>query len=476
MYDVSTKEQLSLCIRFLDKNDSGIVVREEFIGFKHAKSVKGVAISDIIVRFLEDVNLDIRNIRAQCYDGAANISGKYNGVQAKILELSPEASYIHCKAHQLNLALVHSSKELCVRNMMSTVQEIALKFDYSAKRLTAFTDDLSENQNVKDQLERRTKLRTLCETRWSSRADSLYTFRTAFAVVVSALETLKADHDDKAAQCMNAILRFEFIVSLVVAEHILSSTVAITNYLQKPDIDLTEAMTEARVVIKRLSDEREDELVWETLFARARDMALEHDIQPCIPRLAGRQRHRANHPIDNPSAYWRISLYFVFLDHLVAEITNRLLSNKERFLASFYIPSKLANLTPDIADRIYAAYRSDLGDKNEFDDEIARWKTRWSLEDEKPGRLLDILNVTDPDLYPSIYRIIWILLTMPVSSATSERSFSAMRRVKSYLRSTMGDERLSNLSLLHVHRHLNVDVDTAINDFISRKSRRLDFD
>ena len=217
--------------------------------------------------------------------------------RANIIELSLEASYIHCKAHQLNLALVHSSKEPCVRNMMSTVQEIALKFDYSAKRLTAFTDELSKNQNVKDQLERRTKLRTLCETRWSSRADSLYTFRTAFAVVVSALETLKADHDDKAAQCMNAILRFEFIVSLVVVEHILSSTVAITNYLQKPDIDLTEAMTEARVVIKRLSDEREDELVWETLLARARDMALEHDIQPCIPRLAGRQRHRANHHI-----------------------------------------------------------------------------------------------------------------------------------------------------------------------------------
>jgi hypothetical protein len=37
-----------------------------------------------------------------------------------------------------------------------------------------------------------------------------------------------------------------------------------------------------------------------------------------------------------------------------------LLSNEEWFLASFYIPSKLTNLTPDIADRIYAAYRSDL--------------------------------------------------------------------------------------------------------------------
>ena len=66
-------------------------MREEFIDIKHAKSIKGVAISNIIVRFLEDVNLDIRNIRAQCYDGAANMSGKYNGVQANIIELSLEA-------------------------------------------------------------------------------------------------------------------------------------------------------------------------------------------------------------------------------------------------------------------------------------------------------------------------------------------------------------------------------------------------
>ena len=78
--DKSTKEQLSLCIRFLDKTNNTITVREEFVGFKHAKSVKGAAIADIIVQFLDNINLDIRNLRAQCYDGAANMSGKYNGV------------------------------------------------------------------------------------------------------------------------------------------------------------------------------------------------------------------------------------------------------------------------------------------------------------------------------------------------------------------------------------------------------------
>ena len=473
--DVATKEQLSVCVRFLHKTNENIEIREELIGFRHAKSIRGERIADIIVQFLNEVHLDIRNVRAQCYDGAANMAGKYNGVQAKITELSPQTSYIHCKAHQLNLALVHSSKELCVRNMMSTVQEIAFSFDYSAKRLTAFSAELADNQNVQEEMERRWKLRTLCETRWSSRADSLFTFRTAFSVVVSALETLKNDKDEKAGLYLTAILKFDFIVVLVVAEHILSSTVALTNYLQKPEIDLVEAVTEAKIVVSRLSDERNDDQVWDALYTRACDIASEFDIEPCTPRVVGRQRNRANHPAQNPKDYWGVSLYLVFLDHLVSEISNRVISNEERFLASYLSPVKHQSLTPDIVDRVFAAYATDLGRIDEFIDEIDRWKIRWQQNIDKPERLIAVLNATNVDLYPSIHRILTILLTMPVSSATSERSFSAMRRIKSYLRSTMGDERLSNLSLMHVHRQTPVEIDKVLSEFINRKNRRLDF-
>jgi hypothetical protein len=469
--DVATKEQLSVCVRFLHKTNENIEIRDELIGFRHAKSIRGERIADIIVQFLNEVHLDIRNVRAQCYDGAANMAGKYNGVQAKITELSPQASYIHCKAHQLNLALVHSSKELCVRNMMSTVQEIAFSFDYSAKRLTAFSAELADNQNVQEEMERRSKLRTLCETRWSSRADSLFTFRTAFSVIVSALETLKNDKDEKAGLYLTAILKFDFIVALVVAEHILSSTVALTNYLQKPEIDLVEAVTEAKIVVSRLSDERNDDQVWDALHSRACDIASEFDIEPCTPRVVGRQRNRANHPARNPKDYWCVSLYLVFLDHLVSEISNRVISNEERFLASYLSPVKHQSLTPDIVYRVFAAYATDLGRI----DKIDRWKIRWQQNIDKPERLIAVLNATNVDLYPSIHRILTILLTMPVSSATSERSFSAMRRIKSYLRSTMGDERLSSLSLMHVLRQIPVEIDKVLSEFINRKNRRLDF-
>ena len=73
--------------------------------------------------------------------------------------------------------------------------------------------------------------------------DAPYNFRTSFSVVVSFLETPKTDHDQKVALYLNAILKFDFIIALLVAEHILSSTVALTNYLQKRDIDRLEAVT-----------------------------------------------------------------------------------------------------------------------------------------------------------------------------------------------------------------------------------------
>ena len=106
---------------------------------------------------------------------------------------------------------------------------------------------------------------------------------------------------------------------------------------------------------------------------------------------------------------------------------------------------------------------------------LLRWKTRWNMVDgQKPQTLLETLNVTNQDLYPNIYAIFTVLITMPVSSASSERSFSAMRRVKNCLRATMSDERLSK-SLLHIHRTRNLSVEDVVNKFVVRKNRRLDF-
>ena len=51
---------------------------------------------------------------------------------------------------------------------------------------------------------------------------------------------------------------------------------------------------------------------------------------------------------------------------------------------------------------------------------------------------------------------------MPASNATSERSFSALRRIKTYLRTTMSQERLNNLMILYVHRDSLEQVDLNV--------------
>ena len=74
------------------------------------------------------------------------------------------------------------------------------------------------------------------------------------------------------------------------------------------------------------------------------------------------------------------------------------------------------------------------------------------------------------ELMSQVSKLVKLLLVMPATNAGSERSFSAVRRIKTYLRSTMSQQRLNHLMLLHVHNALNlVDVD---NDFIVGNNHR----
>ena len=61
--------------------------------------------------------------------------------------------------------------------------------------------------------------------------------------------------------------------------------------------------------------------------------------------------------------------------------------------------------------------------------------------------------------------LITILCTLPVTTCSAERSFSVLKRTKSPLQSTMTTERLTELSLLSIHRDIKIDINAAINEF-----------
>ena len=62
-------------------------------------------------------------------------------------------------------------------------------------------------------------------------------------------------------------------------------------------------------------------------------------------------------------------------------------------------------------------------------------------------------------MFCEVDKLVRLYFTIPITTATSERSFSALRRVKTYLRSTMTEERLNNVLLLHTHKDLAAELD-----------------
>ena len=187
--------------------------------------------------------------------------------------------------------LRHACKVPLVRNMLGILQQIAFAFHYSEKRLLAFKECLSQDAVVKVEMERRAKLRTLYETRWASRAESLYTFCTAFSEVVQALESLAKNGDAKARGYVSSILQFDFTIALCATEHVLSNTVALSAMVQGQSINLTEAAKESKVVISVSREERNDQTVWSELFEHAKELAAGCKIEPSVPRISAIQRN-----------------------------------------------------------------------------------------------------------------------------------------------------------------------------------------
>ncbi len=73
----------------------------------------------------------------------------------------------------------------------------------------------------------------------------------------------------------------------------------------------------------------------------------------------------------------------------------------------------------------------------------------------------DLMNMIGSSkvMFSEIYQLLHILLTIPVTSATAERTFSAMRRLKNFLRSTMKQVLFNNVMLLHVHKQETDNID-----------------
>ena len=110
--------------------------------------------------------------------------------------------------------------------------------------------------------------------------------------------------------------------------------------------------------------------------------------------------------------------------------------------------------------------------KNTFKDEISNMKDVKQLAD-----FLIVENFSLNSSYPDVCTACFMFLTIPVTTAKAERSFSKLKLIKNYLRGSMAQDRLSGLALLSIENGIaqNISFDKVIDEFASVKARKKQF-
>ncbi|XP_075507338.1 uncharacterized protein LOC142544154 [Primulina tabacum] len=109
--DISKREQMAIILRFV--NNHGILT-ERFFAIKSVSDTTSMNLKNEISNVLVHHDLHVKKIRGQGYDGASNMRGAWNGLQALFLKDCPYAYYVHCFAHRLQLTLVSAAKDVSV--------------------------------------------------------------------------------------------------------------------------------------------------------------------------------------------------------------------------------------------------------------------------------------------------------------------------------------------------------------------------
>jgi hypothetical protein len=472
--DLSKQEQMTMCLRYVTDNH----LCEDFIDFISVSDMTGVGLANTILSRLKQFQLDLTYLVGQGYDGASAMSGIFNGVQAIIRDEFPAASYVHCASHSLNLTLSSACKLSQIRNTHGIIGEVAVFFNRSAKRvdlLRQCIQDLAPETKKK-------RLVQLCETRWVERHDAVITFVELFNCVLLGLDRcgdLDVNTSSKANMMNNSIRKSEFLVAVVVLESVLAVTLPLSQALQKSSVDLIQALSNV-VSLKNLLLKRRNnaEREFADLWLQIETLAKQADVSLSIPRQAAHQTKRANIPSNSAVEYFRRSLYIPFLDNIIQELTDRFLGHSSTvFYLNALIPASIKSYSFVDVRRALDMYSKYIQSEKHVQAEYDLWKQKWleAIENDLPANAIDALPFCSEDFFPNIRILLTITATIPVTTATAERTFSSLKLIKTYLRTTMGQERLTGLALLYIHRDIAVTVDEIIDSFARHCSRRLEF-
>ncbi|PWA78549.1 zinc finger MYM-type protein 1 [Artemisia annua] len=463
--DTSHQEQMSLILRYVNVASTCVTVEESFLGFLNVDDTTGQGLFDVTHDELKSLDLDIDDVGGQGYDNGSNMKGKHRGVQKKFLDINPRAFYTPCGCHSLNLTLCDIASS-CGKAMdfFGVIQRIYTMFANSSKRWKILKN------NVKG-----LTLKSLSITRWESRVESVKAIRFQLLEIREALlQVAENDNDSKIKSeskslATNELGDFEFLVSTVIWFDILSTVNLVSKKLQSDDMLIDVAIKEVEGLISFFEEFRE------TVFRQK--------------RVIRRKRQCDENSVDQDTSYsveesFKVEYFLYIVDRALVSLRTRFEQYKEyEKVFGFLFTSGKLNSFDDNTLKSHCAHlevalknneQSDVDAKDLFV-ELRLLNKYLPKENLGPSDILNFLK--EQNDFPNAMIAYRVLLTIPVTVASAERSFSKLKLLKSYLRSTMSQERLNGLALIAIENGLleSVDYEALINNFASKNARRSAF-
>ena len=338
----------------------------------------------------------------------------------------------------------------------------------------------------------------VCRTRWAARHDAYSHFYTSFTHIVKALEVIglrlhledysedvttgwDGKYRTEASGLLSGVVKFEFIVTFLTVYQTLSHLAGMTLKLQSTTLDIVRAYQMVEDIKAVYSSLRENIAVHFTkIYEQAVRMAAAVDVEPAKPRghCAVRQTHRSNAPAETAEEYYLRNMAIPLVDHVVTELDSQFsrLSVVSSSLLGL-VPSVLLQEDIDIAGAL-ELYRDDLPTPELFDQELACWRLKWQRKsdcaEQIPATCAATIKECDPVLFPNTFMLLEVACTLPVTSCECERSGSTLRRLNTFMRASMGEERLSSLALIHIHYDKPIDLDMAVAFFAKLHPRKME--
>ncbi|CAN1314716.1 Zinc finger MYM-type protein 1 [Linum perenne] len=483
--DASGREQMALIVRFV--NSAGILT-ERFFAIKGVSETSSETLKQVICDVLSQYNLQVEKLRGQGYDGASNMSGKFNGLKALFLKDCPYAYFVHCFAHRLQLTLVSSAKDCdpiwdLINIVKSSPKRNTELQEHHRRHIDAMLEsgDIQSGQGANQM----TTLKRSGATRWSSHYSSVKSIISMFSATVEVIRTVKDHNTNRTARAEArgawiSMQTFEFAFNL----HLMKQIMGITDYLcqafQQESIDILAALVFVSKT-KRLLQELRDG-GWEKLIEEVISFCSKYEVEvPDFTTIIGRgdKRRTLEH-------MYHFEYFNQSIDFQLGALNSRFNESAVRLLQLSAALDPYNSFQSFNADNIYKLaeefYPTDFQyhEMIALEGELKFYDTHVVGSDEfhvsSLAKLLEKLVETRMERhYTMICRLIRLVLTLPVSTATTERAFSAMKYVKTDLRNKMADEFLADSLTIFIEREfaVNIDPDSIIEEFARLKDRRV---